>query len=191
MGCFRDGKAFHSSEPEKGVNAIYRMAKLISLIEKYQSELKNGETISVGTVKGGSAVNIVPDACTIEIDRRLTKNTSPEMAFKDLGKYLSRSLDFDFSFSDLKDAQNAVLIEPAHPGVRTLSEICKDMDIDGTPRQVAFGSDAYRMDAAGIPTVLWGPGSIAVAHTSDEYVEVEQLEQAVQFYYNIIVSRKL
>ncbi|MDD5597790.1 MAG: M20/M25/M40 family metallo-hydrolase [Victivallaceae bacterium] len=177
------GKAFHSSEPEKGVNAIYRMAKLISLIEKYQSELENGETISVGTVKGGSAVNIVPDACTIEIDRRLTKNTSPEKAFKDLEKYLSRSLDFNFSFSDLKDAQNAILIEPDHPGVRILSEICKDMDIDGAPQQVAFGSDAYRMNAAGIPTVLWGPGSIAVAHTNDEYVSMDDLIKAEEFYF--------
>ncbi|MDD5727580.1 MAG: M20/M25/M40 family metallo-hydrolase [Victivallales bacterium] len=193
------GKAFHSSEPEKGINAIYRMAKLIALLEKYQVELARTvdpelgeETVSVGTIRGGPSVNIVPDKCVIEIDRRLTRRTAPEQAFTDMKNYfLANGINFDFSFSNLKDAQSAILTAAEHSGISMLSAICGKMKLNPEPCQVAFGSDAYRMNAAGISTVLWGPGSIAVAHTNDEYVEFRQLEQAVQFYYNIIVGRRL
>ncbi|MDD5697708.1 MAG: M20/M25/M40 family metallo-hydrolase [Victivallaceae bacterium] len=180
------GKAFHSSEPEKGINAIFRMAKIVNLIEKYQSGLNHGETISVGRIKGGAAVNIVPDSCTIEIDRRLTKAASPQDAFNALKKYLSEQLDFAFSFSDLKDAQHAVLVDGRYPGVKMLSAICAEMNLDAIPRQVAFGSDAFRMNAAGIPTVLWGPGSIANAHTDSEFVKIDELKKAKDFYLNIM-----
>jgi len=189
------GKAFHSSEPEKGINAIYRMAKIVNLIEKYQSELAavseralGSETISIGVIKGGSSVNIVPESCTIEIDRRLTRKTSPEKALNSLTKFLSENLDFEFTTSKLKDAQNAALINSRHPGVKMMSAICAEMGLDAIPRQVAFGSDAFRMNAAGIPTVLWGPGSIATAHTDGEYVELKQLQQAARFYYNIMTE---
>ena len=189
------GKAFHSSEPHNGINAIYCMAKIINLIEKYQSELTaisdpplGSETISVGVIRGGSSVNIVPDSCTIEIDRRLTRKTSPEKALNSLKQYLSENLDFEFTASELKDAQNAALIDGKHPGVEMMSAICSKMGLDSVPSQVAFGSDAFRMNAAGIPTVLWGPGSISTAHTDNEYVEIKQLEQSVQFYYNIMTE---
>jgi acetylornithine deacetylase len=190
------GKAFHSSEPEKGVSAIYRMAKLVSLIEKYQTELAKindpplgAETISVGVIRGGQSVNIVPDFCVIETDRRLTRKSSPENAVADLKKYLTENLDFEFKFSALKDAWNAVLIDSYHPGVKIMSAICAKMSLDTAPRQVAFGSDAFRMNAAGVPTVLWGPGSIAAAHTAEEHVEISQLRQAAEFYLNIMTHQ--
>ena len=189
------GKACHSSEPEKGINAIYRMAKIISLIEKYQSELSSiidpllgNETISVGVVKGGAAVNIVPEYCVVEIDRRLTRKTSPEQALNSLSGYLADNIDFEFKTSELNDAWNAALVDSLHPGVRMMSAVCSDMRMDAVPRQVSFGSDAYRMNAAGIPTVLWGPGSITKAHIDAECVETEHLRKAVQFYWNIMAT---
>jgi len=182
------GKAFHSSEPEKGISAVYRMAKIVSLIEKYQAELIRDETISVGTIRGGSAVNIVPDSCTIEIDRRLTKNTSPEKALYNMKKYLSANLDFDFTMSELKDAQNAVLVSQDHSGVKMMSGIASEMGVESKPCQVAFGSDAFRMNAAGIPTVLWGPGSIRTAHTDGEYVTKKDLDMSVAFYHRLMIE---
>jgi acetylornithine deacetylase len=185
---FTTGKAFHSSEPEKGINAVYRMARIVNMIEKYQSGLSKGETISVGTIRGGSAVNIVPDSCEIEIDRRLTEKTLPHEASNDLEKYLKQNLDFDFSFSDLKDAQNAVSVDKCHPGVKMMSGVCSGMELDPMPGEVAFGSDAYRMNAAGIPTILWGPGSIANAHIDGEFVGLGELKNAKNFYLNVIKS---
>lgn len=187
------GKAFHSSEPEKGINAIYRMAKIIKLIEQYQSELAKindpplgNEIISVGVIKGGTSVNIVPDVCIIEIDRRLTRKNSPENALNALSKYLSENLDFEFATSKLKDSQSAALIDSSRAGVKMMSAVCSEMGIDPVPRQVSFGSDAFRMNAAGIPTALWGPGSITTAHTDNEFVSVDDLKEAKEFYLNVM-----
>jgi acetylornithine deacetylase len=132
------------------------MARIVNLIEKYQSELTGGETVSVGTIKGGTAVNIVPDSCTIEIDRRLTENTYPEKSLEDMKKYLSANLDFDSTMSELKDAQNAVLVPEDHSGVRMMSELLPN-GLCSSPRRLRWVR-CFRMNAAGIPTVLWGPG---------------------------------
>src|SRR5262249_26092103 len=73
------GRAWHSSEPEQGINAIHRMAAVLIAIEQYSEWLRTSPadpvlgvaTINVGRITGGSAVNTVPDWCQIEIDRRL------------------------------------------------------------------------------------------------------------------------
>ncbi|MDA0282831.1 MAG: M20/M25/M40 family metallo-hydrolase, partial [Planctomycetota bacterium] len=75
------GRACHSSDPTQGVNAIYRMARLVSCLEEYAAELPGRSpahplcgpaTLSVGLISGGASVNVVPDECSIEVDRRLT-----------------------------------------------------------------------------------------------------------------------
>jgi acetylornithine deacetylase len=188
------GKSCHSSEPEKGVNAIYRMAKVLQLIENYQQELAmiedppiGKETISVGRINGGTTVNIVPDHCVIEIDRRLTRKTSPKQALKNLRIYLeSHGVDFKISYSTLKDAQNASYVSENHPGIQLALKILRMLKLDTQPQQVAFGSDAYRMNNAGIPTVLLGPGSIHVAHSKNEYIPITELKKAKDFYYEMM-----
>jgi acetylornithine deacetylase len=188
------GKSVHSSNPEKGVNAIYNMAKIINLIDKYQQELLSvndsllgNETISVGKIKGGTAVSVVPESCVIEIDHRLTRKTTPLQAQKRLVKYLkTQGVNFKFKNSKLKDAEHAVLVDENNPGIKMLSYVSKQLGMDSNVYQVAYGSDAFRMNKAGIPTVLWGPGSIDVAHGNNEYVEIRQLHQAMDFYYNLM-----
>jgi acetylornithine deacetylase/succinyl-diaminopimelate desuccinylase-like protein len=75
------GRACHSSDPTQGINAIYRMGKLVSALQDYSDHLTQavkvhplcgGATLSVGKISGGTSVNIVPDECVIEVDRRLT-----------------------------------------------------------------------------------------------------------------------
>ena len=74
------GRACHSSEPAKGVNAIYRMARVVECLEEFAAELPRrvgphalcgAASLSVGRIEGGISVNTVPDECTIEIDRRI------------------------------------------------------------------------------------------------------------------------
>ncbi|MCX6991733.1 MAG: M20/M25/M40 family metallo-hydrolase [Kiritimatiellaeota bacterium] len=188
------GRSVHSSMPQKGVSAIYRMARLVSLIEDYQRELAKiedpplgCETISVGRIVGGTAVNVVPDSCTIEIDQRITRKTRAADAPKRLAAYLrKRGMRFPVIPSAMKDVEDAVLIAASHPGISLLGRMCLAQGLNPRPCQVAYGSDAFRMNRGGIPTVLWGPGSIKVAHSNDEYVEIRQLEQAVIFYLELM-----
>ena len=79
LGSDDVGRSCHSSRPEQGVNAIYHMAELLPIIQRYAEELRasrvdprlGAPTLSVGRIEGGVSVNTVPDRCRIEIDRRV------------------------------------------------------------------------------------------------------------------------
>ncbi len=191
------GVRCHSSEPERGDNAIYKMGQILLLIRQFHEELaRRGrdeffghDTLSVGAIRGGTAVNIVPDHCEIEIDARLVRGTTPAGIRDALAAYLRRhGVEFPFESSPLKDAEEAALLPAEHPGMRLLQEAARALGEETQPRQVAFGSDAYRMNAAGIPTALWGPGSIRVAHGPEEFCEVRELHRAVAFYRTVMSS---
>lgn len=193
------GVSCHSAHPEQGINAIYRMGKILALVEDYQRELSRivddrlgAETVSVGTIHGGTAANVVPDRCEIEIDRRLTRHTSPEGARQAVGRYLrERGIDFELGMSDLTDAQPAAVVDDSHPGVRLLADASRRLGLDPDSRVAAYTSDANRMNAAGIPTILWGPGSVDAAHTQEESVPIAELETAVEFYRCVIQADRL
>ncbi|MCE5322577.1 M20 family metallopeptidase [bacterium] len=188
------GVSAHSSQPEKGKNAIYRMAKVLNVLEEYGSELAGmvddklgAETVSVGVIRGGSAVNVVPDYCEIEIDRRLTRHTTPQQAKQFIDDYLKKhGITQNYTMSDFTDAQVAAVVDEDHAVVELLRRICRDQGLDDGLITVGFGSDAYRMNDAGIPTVVWGPGNIDVAHGDNEYVDLQEIEQATAFYSEVM-----
>ena len=95
------GRAAHASQPNRGENAIYRMAPVLAALERYAGEVvpQLGEhplcgrpTLNVGTVQGGLSVNTVPDRATIEIDRRVLPGEDPQAAYEHVVDYLARSL---------------------------------------------------------------------------------------------------
>ncbi len=85
-----EGVACHSSTPELGQNAIYRMAKVVDGLEKYAAILRHKSpheilgtpTLSVGRIEGGESVNVVPDWCEVEVDRRLIPGEDPDELFE-------------------------------------------------------------------------------------------------------------
>ncbi|MEN6357569.1 MAG: M20 family metallopeptidase [Armatimonadota bacterium] len=188
------GVSAHSSQPEKGKNAIYRMAKVLTALEEYGRELANvvddklgTETLSVGVIRGGSAVNVVPDRCEIELDRRLTRKMTPQQAKQLIGEYLNKhGITQDYIMSDFTDAQFAAVVDEGHAMLELLRRICRDQGLDDGLHTVSFGSDAYRMNDAGIPTIVWGPGSIDLAHGDNEYVDLREIEQATAFYAEVM-----
>jgi acetylornithine deacetylase len=99
------GRACHSSRPAQGVNAVYRMGRVLTAIERYADELARSPahpllgpaTLSVGRIEGGVSANTVPDACRIEVDRRMLPGETAAGAAADLDAYLGRA-GFDFPF---------------------------------------------------------------------------------------------
>jgi acetylornithine deacetylase len=193
--CIRtSGRACHSSDPTQGVNAIYRMARVLACLEEYAATLGDKitphplcgpPTLSVGRIYGGASVNVVPDDCAIEIDRRIIPGEDPSAAIVDLREFLSDRLDFEVEFEPpwldgvtLSDAGNAWLAESL------LSHIA---ELDGPHNAVGvpYGTHASRTDNAGVPSVVFGPGSIAQAHTKDEWLDIDQLEKAAEVYYRV------
>lgn len=186
------GRACHSSKPQEGVNAIYRMAKLVSHLEEFAAKLPGSKpahplcgpaTLSVGLIAGGSSVNVVPDHCVIDIDRRVIPGESSTQVIEDIRQFLKSKLDFEFTFDPPFVASPALDDNLNGPwSNRMLTTIAKSV---GPKKKigVAYGTHASRVANAGHPAFVFGPGDIAQAHTKDEWVDVEQVRQAAEIYY--------
>jgi succinyl-diaminopimelate desuccinylase len=185
------GRACHSSRPSEGVNAIYRMAQVITLLEEFAAWLPTSRpahalcgpaTLSVGLVSGGSSVNVVPDHCVIDIDRRLLPTENSLTARDEVIEFLQQRLDFELVHSapycnsaGLQDDRNRALAEEL---ARCVAEETKPAATIGVP----YGTHASRTALAGVPSVVFGPGDITQAHTKDEWIEVSQLLTAMSVY---------
>ncbi|WP_299460877.1 M20 family metallopeptidase [uncultured Gimesia sp.] len=190
------GKACHSSQPKDGINAIYRMADVIKALEAYAEELSQMEahplcgppTLSVGVIEGGDSVNIVPDWCTIEIDRRVIPGEDGIVVMNQVEEYLKQKLPFDFEMLppwitgvSLSDHNNGEwsdrllsVIDTVEPGHKKVG--------------VPYGTHAARVNQGGVPAMVFGPGSIAQAHTFDEWIEIDQLLKAEEVYYQFCAT---
>lgn len=191
------GRACHSSRPSEGTNAIYRMAKVVSLLGEYAAWLPTSRpehslcgpaTLSVGLISGGSSVNVVPDGCVIDLDRRLLPAEDGTEARQEIIQWLASRLDFELQHdapyclsAGLGDQQNGQL---ANELMRSI------IAVDGMHRciGVPFGTHASRVERGGIPAVVFGPGDIAQAHTRDEWIAVDQLHLATDIYYRFIAN---
>jgi acetylornithine deacetylase len=186
------GRACHSSSPGDGVNAIYRMAKVLNALEEYAAGLPaqvpphplcGPATLSVGRIEGGISVNTVPDWCRIEIDRRVLPGEDARTVIDPVRAFVERRAGVEFVFEPpwhigppLADGPNAELADRLLTHIRT---VAGPRDKVGVP----YGTHASRTAAAGVPSVVFGPGSIEQAHTKDEWIEVAQLELASEVYY--------
>ena len=186
------GRACHSSDPTQGVNAIYRMGRVLECLEEFAlllptqispHPLCGPPTFSVGRIEGGISVNTVPDECTIEIDRRVIPGETTSDAVGPVTEFLRGRLDFEVEMLPpwirapaLPDGANLPWAD------RLLSQV-RAVAGRGEKVGVQYGTHASRTAAAGVPSVVFGPGSIAQAHTKDEWIDIQQLETAAEIYY--------
>jgi acetylornithine deacetylase/succinyl-diaminopimelate desuccinylase-like protein len=181
------GVAAHSSEPGKGRNAIYPMGRLLGRLEAHAAELAaraghplvGPPTLNVGRVSGGVAVNIVPDACEALVDRRLLPGEGPQEALAELRGALGEDEEWELETlledEALETAAEAEVVSLARDAVTGTLGQCA---VAG----VQYGTDASKLARAGVQSVVCGPGQIAQAHTTEEWVEVAQLEAAARVY---------
>jgi acetylornithine deacetylase len=192
--CHAPGRAGHSAQPERGDNAIYKMARALRVLEVYQREvvgtlgshpLCGPATMSVGTIRGGISVNTIPAQCTIEIDRRLPPGEEPGGAYRHLIDHLSRDGGLDFPLQhDAPYMQGPPLSDDANRRLADrLLQIVVGVAGDCRRVGVPYATDAAFVAQAGVPTVVFGPGSLAQAHTADEWLPLDQLERATEILY--------
>lgn len=191
--CHVHGRAAHSSQPQLGDNAIYKMAPVIQAIERYYQEViptlaghpRCGQpTVCASTIQGGVSVNTVPSHVEIEIDRRLVPGEDAEAAYQGLIDYIAEHAPVTGIeheppyrvFPGLSDEKNGALAERMATIAREFEPACK---IIGVP----YGTDAAVLAHAGVPSIVFGPGSIDQAHTVDEWLEIDQLKRAADIYY--------
>lgn len=189
------GRSCHSSSPEMGINAIYRMGRLLQAVEGYASHLRHSRvdpllgpaTLSVGMIAGGTSVNTVPDRCRIEIDRRVVSGEDPEKAPDELLAYLTEEANLDFPVESDRPWMSKGALTPKLSGeLSKLLGSAIDAVVGRHEVQVVpYGTDASTLADAGIPSVVFGPGDIARAHTKDEWVPLDEVEKASAILYQL------
>jgi len=192
------GRSAHSSNPEKGCNAIVKMATVIRALEdrlipqlrERSHPLLGSPTLSVGRIEGGLQVNVVPDRCTIELDWRILPGETWATARSELDAALAPACakDPDLRVSIEEPYQEfAGMQTPLDaPIVRLAQEAVRRIDGRHPVRGVAYGTDGAELSPAGIPCVVLGPGHIEQAHTSSEFVEIQQVLKAAAIHREII-----
>jgi len=187
------GKSAHSSRPDLGINAIYHMSDVIQVLRTEFTRrladrhhpLVGSSTFSAGRIRAGTSFNVVPGECELVFDRRFLPDERLEDVDAELDEVLSIARQ-RFPGLQVRAESEVVagsLDTPARePIVQALSAACTAVigraKIAGAP----YGSDAASLSAAGIPSVLCGPGDIAVAHSEDEWVPVSEVMAASDIY---------
>jgi acetylornithine deacetylase/succinyl-diaminopimelate desuccinylase-like protein len=175
------GKAAHGATPQLGRNAVHEMARIVDWIEtdyaarlrKRKHPLLGAATVSVGTISGGTQPNIVPDRCAITIDRRTLPGETDAGVRREIDALLrAQRLPARISSTKLAPAL-PMETNPALPLVRWFLQSTGQT----RPAGVDFFCDAAVLSQGGIPSVVFGPGDIAQAHTADEWIALDSLER--------------
>ncbi len=178
------GKAAHGSRPELGRNAIRLMARIVELLEGEYAQslacrrrpLLRAPTVNVGAIQGGVQANIVPAHCEILLDRRTLPGETRASVLREL-KGLLRDHGLQATFTDIKDAAcHPLETDPENPLVR---QFLRATRCPG-PCGVDYYCDASVLAHAGTPSLVFGPGDIAQAHTADEWIAERSLEAGVR-----------
>ncbi len=175
------GKAAHGATPQFGKNAIHEMARIVDLLEtdyaaqlrKRKHPLLSSATVNVGTISGGTQPNIVPDFCKISVDRRTLPGETDAKVKNEIATLLrARKLSAKIISTKLAPA---LPLETNHK-LPLVQKFLKSVG-QSKPLGVHFFCDAAILSAGGIPSVVFGPGDVAQAHTADEWISLSELER--------------
>jgi acetylornithine deacetylase/succinyl-diaminopimelate desuccinylase family protein/iron-sulfur cluster assembly accessory protein len=186
------GRSAHGSRPDEGVSAITTMARLLlrlpEALPDREHPLCGRPTVNAALIHGGSAPNVVPDRCTVDIDRRiLPGETSPEEVLAPFHAVIDDirrehpEAELEVEIREWTDAAETSPDSEVAAAVRTAAIA----DGGGAPPDVGFTgiTDArFYINDAAIPALIYGPGSLSVAHTADEWVAIDDLVRAARVY---------
>ena len=196
------GRAVHSSIADRGVNAIEHMMEIVEMLRGYRIELADGPshglcgpaTVSPGVIIGGRVPSIVPDHCRLQVDRRLLPGEDPwqvedEISHR-IGMLAAGREEFRWQLGPTIIEAAPLDTDPGAPIVTAASRaaaavaardiaVVAARGLSGEPVAFTGATDAPNL---GGPAIIWGPGSLEQAHTTDEWLEVEQLTLAAHLY---------
>jgi acetylornithine deacetylase/succinyl-diaminopimelate desuccinylase-like protein len=181
------GRAGHAARPELGENAIDKMLDLLAFLRTelapefaaVHDPVLGSPTVSIGTIRGGSKTNIIPDSCEATVDLRFVPSQfQPGFAEALAGRLRAISPDLEL---ELRPAP-PLWTDPAHPMIGKL------LDCGAQPVGAPWFCDACFFAERGMPAIAMGPGSIAQAHTEDEWIEVTELERGVEFFRRFLAT---
>jgi acetylornithine deacetylase len=206
MRCDVHGHPCHSAYAPLGVNAIEYAAELIGELGRIGQRLKAPEqhdarfdppysTVQTGVISGGKALNIVPADCRFDFEIRALPSQNPSLVAQQLQTYAEQQVlprmravnqQSDIRFSELS-AYPGLATDAQSQAAELIAAFCGSREF-GT---VAFGTEGGLFDAAGIPTVVCGPGSMDQGHKPDEFVSLDQLHACDAMLQRLLASVRL
>lgn len=187
------GRAAHSSTPHLGISAVSYMARLVLALEANPfpftaHEILGEPTVTVAAIESGGALNMVPDRCVLRVATR----TVPGQTAEDLDACLRRLLDEVAAESGLAvrtefeviGGISALAMDREHPLVQaTVEAIMVAADTPPALKGFTGGTEAALLSPAfDLPFVIFGPGKLEMAHQTNEYVEIDELDVAARAY---------
>ncbi|MSU22066.1 MAG: M20 family peptidase [Pedosphaera sp.] len=187
------GKSAHGARPELGRNAVHAMAKIVNLLEtEYADQLRQRRhpllgypTVNVGSISGGTQPNIVPAHCAISIDRRTLPGETERGVHSELKALLAKHK----LKAELISTKNAPCLPlETNPNLPLVQEFLTSVG-QTRPVGVDFFCDAAVLARGGIPSIVFGPGDIAQAHTADEWISLASLDRATDLLTQFLLSQ--
>jgi acetylornithine deacetylase/succinyl-diaminopimelate desuccinylase-like protein len=178
------GTAAHSSQPQLGKNAITAAAELAVALDAEHRRLADlppasalgPGTLTVTLIGGGSGLNVVPDACSLSLDRRVVDGERADAVVAALFELAQRACPLPITMRQLL-AVDAFFQPPDTPWLGRLAEWSGQ-----APTTAPYGTNAYAYGGLARECVVLGPGSIEQAHGVEEWVELAELEKLARIY---------
>ncbi|MHC4337461.1 MAG: M20 family metallopeptidase [Planctomycetota bacterium] len=184
-----EGKAAHGSTPELGVNAITSMKAVLDALDDYviafePHELLGGCSMSINTISGGKAMNVVPDKCSIGIDIRTLPGQNHQDVIGDFQEIFTKLKQKNPQFGAEVSIVREVSALETDNDCSFVKDFCSAVGISETKAV----TDGPQFTALGAPVLIFGPGKSEVCHKPDEYIEIADVEKAVEYYKHIILK---
>ena len=191
-----EGLAGHSSQPNKGVNAIEYATRYINKLLELRQELINRgpkdcifdpphSTLSIGGISGGIAHNVIADKCKVEWETRPVIKEDAIFVTKEIDKFVNEKLlpemKKKFPNSNIRKETIGEVIGFNRINDSEACEFVTSITGDNSREVVSFGTEAGLFQELGISTVVCGPGSIDQAHKIDEFIELNEIKKCLSF----------
>ena len=200
--CRVHGKSVHSSLTATGVNAISYASRLIGYVDTLAEEISHRDdndalfdvsysTLSVGTIQGGTATNIVPNLCEFTFDyRNLPHMTQDDILLPIQAKVAELSAQMQMRAADtgIELMQEESVPAMTDNDSAELQALIAALTGDTQRHKVAYATEGGQFTNSGIPTIICGPGSIEQAHKADEYVKLNEIERCDSFLQRLLES---
>ena len=181
-----NGVAVHAANPRLGKNAIHPMLEVLSHIrdhvepwlQSFTHPILGSSTISIGTITGGSKTNVVPDHCKATVDVRTVPTQTAEFESELFARLMAIHPDLEITVAKA----DPLLTDPNHPLLQKLGTL------GAKPVGAPWFCDAAAFAKKGSPAIAMGPGSIAQAHTKDEWISIHELEAGADFFATFLRS---
>ncbi|MCI5700734.1 MAG: M20 family metallopeptidase [Lachnospiraceae bacterium] len=190
------GQTAHSSEPYLGKNAVYAAAHFIREIEQLNERLAafvhpltGAPTVAVTVVNGGKKVNVIPDLASVQLDRRLGPGESLEEAKRQIETILEnlqrQGRIGEYRMDKCLNVKGAALTEESEDIVQAVQKTLKENGYPFKTQGMKASTDMFILTDAGIPSVIFAPGDMSIAHMPNESISVDEFLRSIPLYVEI------